>query len=74
MVIPTNADYVGASSFNKKKKEETGDRPPMLDAAIPVLAVMDTASGLPPCFLRRAAIIARSRRDLPVPATVIILN
>ena len=37
-------------------------------AAIPVLAVTDTASGLPAYFLRRAAMIARSKRDLPVPA------
>lgn len=43
--------------------------PPMLEAAIPVLAVTATASALLVYFLRRAAMIVRKSNDLPVPAT-----
>lgn len=44
------------------------DVPPMFMAAIPVLAVIETSSSfLPLCFLRRAAMIALSRSDFPVP-------
>jgi len=41
--------------------------PPMLDAAIPVLAVTDTTSGFLAYFLRRAVMIALKSKDLPVP-------
>lgn len=41
--------------------------PPMLQAAIPVEAVTQTASGRERCLILRFAIISRSRTDLPVP-------
>lgn len=41
--------------------------PPMLDAAMPVLAVTETCSGFFACFLRNPAMIARRSSDLPVP-------
>ncbi|KAH7327703.1 hypothetical protein B0J17DRAFT_580921 [Rhizoctonia solani] len=41
--------------------------PPMLHAAMPVEAVIATASCALPCFFRSALIISRSNTDLPVP-------
>ena len=41
--------------------------PPIFEAAIPVLAVTETTAGFFTCFFLRAAMIARSRSDFPVP-------
>ncbi len=43
------------------------DSPPMFDAAMPVLAVTETTDVFLEYFLRRAAMIARSNKDLPEP-------
>jgi len=40
----------------------------MFEAAIPVLAVTETTAGFFACFFLRAAIIARSSSDFPVPS------
>ena len=42
--------------------------PPMFEAAIPVLAVTETTAGFFACFFLRAAMIARSSSDFPVPS------
>ena len=42
--------------------------PPMFEAAIPVLAVTETTPGFFTCFFLRAAMIARSSNDFPVPS------
>ena len=41
--------------------------PPIFEAAIPVLAVTETTAGFFACFFFRAAMIARSNNDFPVP-------
>ena len=46
----------------------------MFDAAIPVLAVTETTAGFFACFFLRAAIIARSSNDFPVPGRQISDN
>ena len=43
------------------------DWPPIFDAAIPVLAVTDTASFCPVRLFRKADMIARRSKDFPVP-------
>lgn len=43
--------------------------PPMFEAAMPVLAVTETAPFFFACFFRSAVIMARRRRDFPVPIT-----
>ena len=40
----------------------------MFEAAIPVLAVTETTAGFFACFFLRAAMIARSSNDFPVPS------
>ena len=42
--------------------------PPILHAAIPVLAVTATASGFPAYFFFNARMISLKRTDFPVPA------
>ncbi len=44
--------------------------PPMLEAAIPVLAVTETTSALFACFFLRAVIMALRSKDFPVPARI----
>lgn len=61
--------FLGVCYFSEDRGERRDSAaPPMLDAAIPVLAVTEIASGFFACFLRRAEIIARSSNDFPVPA------
>lgn len=55
------------STTGSEKKR--GSVPPILEAAIPVDAVIEMTSGVLACFLWRAEIIARSRSDFPVPKT-----
>ncbi|KAI0305108.1 hypothetical protein B0F90DRAFT_1701361 [Multifurca ochricompacta] len=48
--------------------------PPILEAAIPVLAVTETISGFFACFLLSAVMIAFNSRDFPVPTEALPLT
>lgn len=56
--------WFGCGDFESTEEKSL---PPMLEAAIPVLAVTETTAGCFACFSLKAAMMARSSSDFPVP-------
>jgi hypothetical protein len=67
-IAPHECSVMPATAYQKLAPDSNWQSaPPMLEAAIPVLAVTETISGFFACFFLSAAMIAFKSNDFPVP-------